>query len=311
MARTIQAVVPVGKTDQLMAEIREITGVSGLRLQRDGSVQPPGDVITVDATSRALHEVMRILVAHGVGKDPDASVTTTEPISMTFPPMGREIARDSNDATWEEMALLIGKESNMTINGMLIMAIAGVLAGIGIATNAVHIVIGAMVIAPGFEPLSRIALGVVGRGIAWRDGVVDVGRGYVALVFGAALAAAVMQALGQSPLGGGGSGYLRNGILVEYWISISAAAVLVASLASAAGAILVATNRSVLTAGVMIALALVPSAAIAAMALVSGELALAGKAALRWLLEAGLVVLISAAVFLWKHLRVQQRRMSD
>ncbi|MBM3492617.1 MAG: hypothetical protein FJX68_19690 [Alphaproteobacteria bacterium] len=48
------------------------------------------------------------------------------------------------------MELVIGKNSNMTGNALLVMLAAGVLAAIGIATNALHIVIGAMLIAPGY-----------------------------------------------------------------------------------------------------------------------------------------------------------------
>ena len=49
--------------------------------------------------------------------------------------------------------------------------------------------------------------------------------------------------------------------------------------------------------GVMIALALIPSASLVGMALVSGEFGLAGQAWMRWLVDVGCVVLGSAAVF--------------
>lgn len=76
-----------------------------------------------------------------------------------------------------------------------------------------------------------------------------------------------------------------------------------------AGALVVATNRSVLTIGVMIALSLVPTAAITGMALVTGDWALSGRGLLRWLIEVGSVALFSTLVFIWKRVQVQQRKM--
>lgn len=310
MARTIQIVVSSEKTDPLISELRKMPGLIGLRVQRQSSIQPPGDVISLDATNRGLHAAIRLLVAHGIADGAVSSITTADPLGVVSASMGQQITRDTSDATWEEMELLIAKSSNMTANGILIMAIAGVVAAVGIANNALHIVIGAMVIAPGFEPISRISLGLVARGRAWRHGVTDTALGYGGLMAGAALAALVLQAVGQTPLEGKPS-YLAPGVLVAYWTTISASSLVLAGFAGVAGALLIATNKEVLTAGVMIALALVPTAAITAMALVSGELALGAKSASRWLLEAGLVAAMSAAVFLWKRLWVQQRAMID
>lgn len=103
--------------------------------------------------------------------------------------------------------------------------------------------------------------------------------------------------------------YLPAGVLVSYWSTITASSVIVSAGASAAGALLIATHRSVLTAGVMIALALIPSASVAAMALVAGNPDLAVKGLLRWSIDAALVAVLSGLVFLWKRHRVQRRNM--
>jgi ABC-type protease/lipase transport system fused ATPase/permease subunit len=66
--------------------------------------------------------------------------------------------------------------------------------------------------------------------------------------------------------------------------------VVVSALAAIAGALLVVSHRSVLTAGVMIALALVPAAALIPVALIGGDATRAGWAALRWSTEAALVL---------------------
>jgi uncharacterized membrane protein len=211
-----------------------------------------------------------------------------------------------SEATWEEMEVVIAKNSNATANALLVMAISGVLATIGIATNALHIVVGAMLIAPGFQPIVRIALGIVGKNGAWRRGISHTLQGYLALAGGAAGTALFLQAIGRSPLASEAS-YLPEGVLISYWTSITVPSLVVTSVAGVAGALLIATNRAILTAGVMVALALVPGAAIAALAIVSGDFDVAASGALRWLTEPGLVLLASMVVLFWKRSRVHRR----
>lgn len=309
MPRTVQVTVPSGMTDQLIGEMRQVSGLIGLRVQRQTSVYPPGDVITVELINRSLHDLIRLLDRHKVGKEPGGSITISEPISVVSSSMASSIVRDTSESTWEEMEVIIGKESNMTPNGLLLMAISGVLAATGIATNSLHIVIAAMVIAPGFEPISRISLGVVSGSSAWQRGLSNTALGYAALTAGAMITTQVLYALGRTPLGGGDP-YLPTEFMIDYWTSTSVPALTIAAVAGAAGAILIATNRSVLTAGVMIALALIPASTITGMALVSGEMGLALKSLLRWLIEVAFVAGFSGLVFLWKRSRVQQRRMA-
>lgn len=198
----------------------------------------------------------------------------------------------------------------MTVNAMFLMFVAGALAVVGITTGSIHTVIGAMVIAPGFEPLTRVALGAVGGGSALRRGLVDTGKGYLALLLGAVVASVLLPAFGKVILEGPDS-YLESSSLVRYWSSTDPASLFVSLLAGAAGAILVATNRTVLTAGVMIALALIPAAALVGAGVVAGNGEVAGGALARWLLDVLLVVGMSLLVFWWKRATVQRRDAKD
>jgi hypothetical protein len=308
MPRTVEISVSPDETEALVERISGIEGLIGLRVQSGASRKPHGDVISLEITNRALPELLRRLEHRGIGTTALGSFSTSEPISVTSSSFAPDIASDVSDATWEEMEVVIGKNSNMTISGALVMAIAGMLATIGLATNALHIVVGAMLIAPGFQPIVRVALGIVGRSGAWRRGLADIGRGYLALGAGAAVTAMLLQGLGESAVGRTEASYLPAGVLVSYWTEITVTSLLVTAAAGAAGALLVATNRAVLTAGVMVALALVPGATIAVAALVEGELTTAASGAARWLVEIGLVLLTSILVLQWKQSRVHRRQ---
>jgi len=236
-----------------------------------------------------------------------ATLSTSQPLTYAGIEQAELIMNDPNEATWEEMEFSLASESNMGFNGLMSMATAGAIATVGIATDTIHVVVGAMVIAPGFEPLSRIGLGVVAGGSAARRGVRDTAKGYAALLVAAMLTAWVLAVIGSSPFGDDAT-YLADGALSSYWTSITATAVLVSCVASIAGAILIAGERQVLTAGVMIALALVPSTALAGAGLALGEFRTAGLALGRLLVDIGAVTALSTAVFAAKRARTHRRR---
>jgi uncharacterized membrane protein len=127
-------------------------------------------------------------------------------------------------------------------------------------------------------------------------GLTATALGYAALAVGAALAVLVLQVIDPSPAALGERHWVR------YWSSVQPSSVLIALVAGAAGAVVIASGRSVLTAGVMIALALIPAMAIAGMALAAGDLALAGRGVLRWATDAACVAVAGGAVFLAKRM---------
>jgi hypothetical protein len=299
--------VPTERTDGLIAALRGHDGLVSLGVQRAGSLYPPGDVITATVTTSSLAAIMRLLDEHGVGEDRGVSLTTSQPVSVVSATHAAALSRDTSEATWEEMEASISHESNPGPNTYALMAISGAVAAVGLATNALHLVIGAMLVAPGFEPILRIGLGLASQGIRWQRGIVDSAKIYGALVAGAAATAVVYRLVGKSPLGEGAS-YLPPDVLISYWTTISWTAVLVSAAASLAGAVVVAANRSVLTAGVMVMLALIPGATIAPMAIVAGSPSVAWQGALRWLIDVALVVVLGGAVFAWKQRRVHGRR---
>jgi hypothetical protein len=298
--------VDSGRTQRLVQRVTSLDGLIGLQVARGVSSVPPGDVITVDVTNRDMPALMRLLADEEVGSSTSTSFSTSEPISIVASTSAWKIVHDSSEAGWEEMDAVMAKNSNMTANAMIVMSIAGVLATIGIATNALHIVIGAMLIAPGFQPIVRIALGLISGSRMWRLGLSHLLQGYAALTAGAAATALVLQAIGRSALGGEAS-YLPAVVLISYWTSISTPSLIVTTAAGVAGAILIATDRAVLTAGVMVGLALVPGAAIAGLAAASGEPGIAASGAVRWILEVAIVLVTSVLVLSWKRSRVHRR----
>ncbi len=116
MTRVVEATVPADRTDGLINELRRIPELMELRVQRGVSIQPPGDVVSVQVSNASLHAVMRLLEAKGVGRDEGTSITASDPLSTISPSFVTALTRGSSDATWEEMETTLGKESDMIMN---------------------------------------------------------------------------------------------------------------------------------------------------------------------------------------------------
>jgi hypothetical protein len=293
--RTVSISLPPDRSAELCRRLQEMEGTLSVRLHRGASAQPEGDLVEADVLDRQMDGVMRLADEAGLGRDSSISVTTSAPTSVVSAGQMRAVVRDTSTSTWEEIELTLGRESTMTPLKVVVMALVGVVAAAGVLTGALHVVIGAMVIAPGFEPLVRIALGVVQRRRSWRDGLLDSARGYGALLVGAAACAALLAAAG-TPLPEGGATYHRGSALVSYWTTTTVASVVVSLAAGAAGVLLVVVRRAVLTAGVMIALALVPALTMVAISAVAGDVELLARAGLRWLVDVAAVVVTSLVV---------------
>ncbi|WP_224999156.1 DUF389 domain-containing protein [Cesiribacter sp. SM1] len=309
MAREISVTSPFEKTDTIIKELKGIDGIMQLQVFRAVSIDPPGDVIKLAVPNSSLQKTMRLLDKYDLGRENGISASTSEPDSFIPTKPSYSIERDINEGSWEEMEMTISNDSNTSINTMIIMLVSGSLATIGIANNSLHIVVGGMLVAPGFMPITRVALGLISRNKGWYYGSIDFIKGYFALILGAVLTAAVLKAINQDPLPGSTTYYLTDQKLVEYWTTVTASSILASAVASIAGALLLATKKSVFTSGVMIGLALVPTAAIIGMGFIEGDLNLAGRALARFALDVALVFGLSLVVFLWTRFYYHKRDM--
>src|SRR5215210_1424671 len=161
--------------------------VISLSVVLEASIKPPGDVFTVHALNRGADEVLRLADAartHG-----QVSVSTAEVTSIIDPQHERKVANDVDEALWEEVETDLRYQGKLTTNYVGLMALGGAVAATGFAAESSSQAISfvaASIIAPGFEPLAAIPIGlalrrwsVVGRGLQSMVG------GYLALILSA------------------------------------------------------------------------------------------------------------------------------
>jgi hypothetical protein len=304
MSRRIDLNLPPELRGRIMERIQGMPGIASIALQVGASVSPAGDVVTVETTNETALAILRLLDEEGTFEG--GTVALSAPTAIIAPPHLAELDGQSNEASWEEMGEQFQRDTNITVNFLMLMGISGAVAAFGLVSDTLHVVIGAMLIAPGFEPLLRIAFGVLGYKHGPGAGLRSSVAGYLALTIGAA--AVLPFAL-----------YLQDRAAADlpglhwagYWSSIQASGVAVSLLAGVAGATIVSARLAVFATGVMVALALVPSMALVGVGLASGNPGLAFGGLLRWSVEVLCVLGAGAAVLALKRRFLHRRRVYD
>lgn len=300
LPRRITITISPEMRSRVAEQLQNQPGIASVTLHRGAAMGSGNDVLAVDLTNNAALEVVRRL--DGMGVLEAVSVTVSEPSVVISSGDARPLEEEGNEAIWEEIGSLLRRESNLSVNYLLIMALSGAVASFGLVTDTLHIVIGAMLIAPGFAPLLRIAFGALGHRYGMKAGIQSTCAGYLVLALGAALGMALALALHRNTLS-----ELTSLHWVGYWSRVEATGVAIALLAGIAGGVITSSRQTVFATGVMVALALVPSMALVGMGLASGNLGLALDALARWVVEA-LCVLAAGGMTLAVKERLLHRR---
>lgn len=301
MPRTIELSVAPETADAILSRLEGVEGIEGLARQRGAALNPAGDVLVIHATNDAARAVFEMLEEFGVLEE--GGVVTRSP-SCLIPAGDRNLLdTESNEGLWDEMAFHLRSDTNLGFNYLALMFVAGAVAGAGLWADMLHVVVGAMVIAPAFEPLVRVPFGLtVGPPRIAMRGLRSCVLGYLMMALGGLAVVLVLVTVDPAA-----DQHLGSRWWVRYWSSFSPAGVVASVFAAVAGAVVISGLRSVLTTGVMIALALVPAMAVVGMALGVGDLALAARGFGRWAVDAGLVLAASAVVFRAKQAFLHRR----
>lgn len=305
MHRTIEITVPADVTPELAQELETMEHVVGLSVLRGASLKPPGDVLIVHALNRGVDEVLRCAnEARGRGH---ISIVTAEVASIIDPQHQDAVDDDVDEAIWEEAETGLRHQGRVTSNFLALMALGGAIAAVGLVSDPVPQAIAfvaAAVISPGFEPLAKIPLGLALKN--WnvvRRGLVSAAVGYVVLAVGAALAFLALRVGGVATVG-----ELVGNPEVHHIEDPTLKELLVSACASAAGVIMVLAFRRSVIAGPLIALVLIPAAALVGAGIAAGRFGLAYQGLERLAVDAALIVGLGVIIVLVKQATVHRRR---
>lgn len=305
MHRTLELAVPTPTACAAVDAIRAIDGVIGLTHHPGASVTPPGDVLTVHALNRSVDDVLRA-AERTCGADA-ISVVTAEVASMTDARHQRQIDRDVDEAIWEELETGLRHQGRITSNYLALMALGGAIGAIGaVAEPSVAPIayVASAVVAPGFEPVAKLPLGMaLRRWKVFEAGLLSTVVGYAVLI-----AAAALTWLALALVGGMSASSFLEGDALKHTLEPSAEIVATAIAGAFAGAVILASYRRSVIAGALVAMRLIEAASVTGIALALGRLDLATRALERVGMDMGFVVLAGLIVFCLKQFFVHRRR---
>jgi hypothetical protein len=302
---TIEITVPGQTTGTLLAELGKLDGVLTLSVVRSASVKPAGDVITVQALNREVDAVLALAAKaqqHG-----HVTVSTGELQSLIDPAAMRAIDDDADEAPWEETERILRHQGRLSPNFLALMVLGAIIAVAGLVSSPVPQALAlaaAAIIAPAFEPVAKLAVGLVrGSWYGVRRALIALSGGYFAMVIAGAVGYMLLSGLGvASPEA------LAASEGVDTVTHPTNADWVVSACGAVAGLVIVTAYRRAVIPGALIALALVPAAALVGMELAAGQLVTALEALRRVGLDMLLVVVLGGGVLFIKQRVIHHNR---
>jgi uncharacterized hydrophobic protein (TIGR00271 family) len=251
--------------------------------------QPPGDVILCDVVREGANAVLANLRSLGVPEHGSIAVETVDvAISSAANRAADEAPGEAADAVvWDEIEHKIVEETRLTATFVVFLAVATMIAGIGVLLDQPILIVGAMVVGPEFGPLAALCLGMVRRRRRpVVDSLVALGVGFPAAMVATVLFTWALTAIGLVDR----SMLLAERPLTGFIWRPDALSWVVGFLAGIAGMLSLTSAKSGALIGVLISVTTVPAAANAAVAIAYGELKEAGGSALQLFINVAAIV---------------------
>jgi hypothetical protein len=292
---------------ELAHDLPAIEGVIAVEHKPDASLKPKGDVLQVQVLNRAADEVLRRARPHVEGPQPRLVIAMAQATAIIDPKHRHLIETDADEMLWEEMEADLRNHGRISANYLLLMAIGGIIASVGLTVDPVSQAIafvGASIIAPAFEPVAKFTQALVLRNFAvCGRALLAIAVGYAVLFLGAL---GVFFALSRADVDHYRALLHAQEVVPELMLRLGP---LVTSAGAAiAGIIMVVSLRDLYVVGPLMVLVIIPGLALAAASLAVADVSTALGALRRVGADLGLVVVLGGGVFLWKQRSVHRRR---
>lgn len=297
MHHNIELAVPAAATDDVLTLLKDLDGVVQLSVERGASVKPSGDLLRAQVLNREVDTVLAI--ARKAREWGSVSVTNSEAQSMLQEHAPTAFARDGDEAPVAGIERRLRHQGSLSWNYSALMGLGGGITVAGLLSASVSQALAlaaASFIAPALDALARVALGLIEMN--WRPvcrGLGATAGGFVVLAVVSALVYLMLHAMGSaSPQALAASAGVGNVTHPTYadWI--------VSALGAAAGVVIVSAFRAAVVGGALIAIGLVPAAAVVGAGLAAGDMVMTLEALRRFFVNALFVVGFGVIILLLK-----------
>jgi uncharacterized hydrophobic protein (TIGR00271 family) len=309
----VRIVSPPSVTGRLLGRLADLPGVRNLIVLEGAAQRPDGDAVFLDVDHGSANPVFRAL--RGLDLDRDGLIAV-EQVDASLTPAARPVARIGSPASeiapvWEMVEAAIRGGAVYSPSFFMLLAIAGLIAAVGILTNSQILIVGAMVVGPEYNAIIAAALGISKheRGPV-RDGLLALVSGFSAAIVATFVFGVAIRAAGEAP-----EAFLHGVRPVSNLINTpNVFSVVVAILAGIVGVVSLTEARAGALIGVFISVTTIPAAADIGVSLAFGSWHECGGSALQLLLNVVLLIAVGAAGLsaqraIWRRLGVKRRTL--
>lgn len=306
----LRLVVPPDLSPTVLAKLQRAPEVTNVWHLAGAASKPPGDLVSCDVAKEEGTRILTELRELGLEQRGSIAVESVDASISRVAVAAERIAPGSpaDAVVWEEVESRLSESAVLSVSFLLLITLATLIAAVGIVTDSIVLIIGAMVVGPEYGPIAGVCVAIVERRPS------EIGRSLRALLVGfpLAMAAAAGLTLGIVAAGFAPEALAESGRELTIFISQpNWASVIVALLAGTAGMLAVISAKSGALIGVLISITTIPAAANVGVAVAYGSWTESGGAAahlginLVALLATGLAVLTVAA---WSRRRRRSTR---
>lgn len=286
----LRLIVPSDAASRVFEHLVAHPGVAHVVHLPAVSASPPGEVVLCDVVREAANGVIEWLQGQGVHRTGAIVVEALEAVVSDAAAAAERAApgQGADALVWEELDARARDDSSVTASFLVFIAIAAVIAGVGILLDAPILIVGAMVVGPEYGPLSALCIGLVRRRAETVGGAVrTLAAGLASASAASLIATLAFRATGLAP-----DRYdLSDRQLTAFISHPDGMAAVVAVLAGVVGMLSVTQARAGALIGVLVSVTTIPAVANVGVATAYGEWAEVGGAALQLAVNvAGLTV---------------------
>lgn len=256
----LRLIVPAAQAKDVYDALAERPGVAHLIALSTNATVPPGEVILCDVAREAANDVIEWLQDLGIHRGGAVVVGSVEAVVSDAAEAAEDGAPgEGGDAlVWEALEATARDDSTLTASFLVFMAIATIIAGVGILLDAPILIVGAMVVGPEYGPLSALCVSIVRRRASSASRALrTLSVGLAVAVGGAVVSTVLFRATGLAP----GEYVLGARELTAFIAQPDGMAVVVAVLAGVVGMLSLTEGRSGALIGVLVSVTTIPAAA--------------------------------------------------
>ncbi len=145
--------------------LRQTPGVAHVVHIPSVSSSPPGHLVLCDVAREAANDVVEWLQRQGVHHSGAITMVAIEAVVSDAAAQAEVAApgAGSDALVWEELEARARADGQLTVSFLVFIAIAAVIAGVGILVDSPILIVGAMVVGPEYAPLSALCTAAARR----------------------------------------------------------------------------------------------------------------------------------------------------